>query len=302
MGYMAVWTLIFEISNLLCFLLFFGTFLIRKAYRDLSTLCAGAIFGVALEFINVSLTGAYTYSKEFFLQVGGDFNIPIVIGLAWGMLLQTSHEITEGYRFPLIIRTLFESVFVVSVDFFLDVVAVRLDGGFWTWTGIPLTNVITAESALGIPWGNYYGWFLVIFFMSLVLHFMDKKKDATTAGWLILRTLGAVMFAEVFLFLALMLTILFTTWQAVWILFLLPYLGSIVAVVIDLTKNHRHRGQSLTNWLPFGFYLFSYSYCIITMIALGLVGAIWWYFVLNLLFAVGSVGFLFKITEKRRPT
>ena len=33
---------------------------------------------------------------------------------------------------------------------------------------------------LAIPWGNYFGWFCVIFYSSLVLYFMDQRftKDS----------------------------------------------------------------------------------------------------------------------------
>ena len=81
--------------------------------------------------------------QDFLIQVGGAHNIPIVIGLAWGMLLTSAREITRNYSIPKAIKALFEAIFVVSVDLFLDVVAVRLEGGFWTWIGVPLTAEIT---------------------------------------------------------------------------------------------------------------------------------------------------------------
>jgi len=78
-----------------------------------------------------------------------------MIGLAWGLLLESSHKISESFHFPIILRTIFEATFVVSVDLFSDVIAVRLDGGFWIWAGHPAVLTITNTDFMGIA----YAWY-----------------------------------------------------------------------------------------------------------------------------------------------
>ena len=184
---MGFWIIFFEISNLVFFVGFLIFLIIKKEYRKISTLLLGALFGITLEFINVAVFPVYYYSPDFLIQVGGSNNIPIVIGLAWGMLLTSAREITENYPLPKTLKALFETIFVVSVDLFLDVVAVRLEGGFWTWN-VPLNSEITYQSMIGIPWGNYFGWFCVIFYSSLVLYFIDKRFPENSFKVLSLRT------------------------------------------------------------------------------------------------------------------
>ena len=84
---MGFWIIFFEISNLVFFTGFFIYLIVKKKYRKISTLILGSLFGVTLEFINVWVFHSYYYNVDFLIQVGGENNIPIVIGLAWGMLL-----------------------------------------------------------------------------------------------------------------------------------------------------------------------------------------------------------------------
>ncbi|MHA1451371.1 MAG: hypothetical protein ACTSRD_00760, partial [Promethearchaeota archaeon] len=177
-------------------------------------------------------------------------------------------------------------------DLFLDVVAVRLEGGFWTWIGVPLTAEINADAILAIPWGNYFGWFCVVFYSSLVLYFIDKRFTQDSFKVLALRTLGGVIAAEILLFLSLLLALVFQLIHAVWFLFLFLYLGGTVFILIYFIRTKNSFKTKLDSWFPWIYFCFSYLFCLITMIALGLVGEITWYFVLLCVFMVGSLVYL----------
>ncbi len=289
---MGFWIIFFEMSNLLFFVGFLIFLILKKKYRQISTLLVGSIFGVTLEFINVLVFHNYYYNPGFLIQVGGANNIPIIIGLAWGMLLTSAREITRNYSIPKAIKALFEAIFVVSVDLFLDVVAVRLEGGFWTWIGVPLSAEINADSILAIPWGNYFGWFCVVFYSSLVLYFVDQRFTRDTFSVLTLRTFGGVIAAEIMLFLSLLLALAFQLIHAVWFLFLFLYLGGTVFIIIYFIRTKTPFKVKLDSWFPFIYFCFSYLFCLITMIALGLVGEITWYFVLLCDYMVASLMYL----------
>ena len=293
---MPIWTYFFEVSIVIFYLISVIILLKKKEYRKLSTLIAGALFGVLLEFLHVYIGGSYGYSREFILQVGNyPVNIPLAIGLAWGMLLQSSREISDCYDFPIIIRTLFESFFVVSIDLFLDVVAVRLDGGFWTWKNEVLNLSITSRTFFGVPWGNFYGWFFVIFFMSLSLHLSDKRQTNDKIVPLTIRVILSVILAESFLFGSLLLTI--PLGELVWLVFLMLYFGSIIVVVVYSIRNKISKSNKLENLFPLAFYFFFYGFCIATMIFLGLAIEIPFFFILNIAYAATVLIYLFRLSK-----
>ena len=278
---MSFWTVFFEITVLVYFTIAVILLVKEKSYRSLSTMITGAIFGVVLEFVNVFVTQTYVYSENFIIQVGSSpNNIPLVIGLSWGLLLETSHQISECFDFPIFIRTLFESVFVVTLDLFLDVVAVRLEGGFWIWKNTPLVSTITTSSLFGIPWGNFYGWFCVIFFSSLILHVFDKINDSkknddeAPDNWkiLLMRIIFTVIIAESLLWGFLNLLRLAVSF--IWLFFVILYFGSLVILSIYIIKNKSRAKSKLPNVFPLAYYLFSYLFCIVTMVVLGLASEI----------------------------
>jgi hypothetical protein len=273
-------------------------YIYKKQYRQLSTLIAGSIFGVFLEFMNVFLTEGYTYSQHFLIQVGSaPHNIPIVIGLSWGILLVTSHQISDCYELPPFVKLLFESAFVVSVDLFLDVIAVRLDGGFWIWTNAPLDLNITALTLYGIFYGNFYGWYCVIFSISLILRIFDWKFEKRELKFLIIRTVVAIIGAEILLLGCLYGAMLSIPFKFIWILFLFLYGGSIVVVSIYFIKKRANSKQKIQNIFPFLYYLFSYGFSIIAMIALSLITEIPLFFSLNVVFGIGSAILILKNTQ-----
>ncbi|MHA1254359.1 MAG: carotenoid biosynthesis protein [Promethearchaeota archaeon] len=293
---MPFWTYFFEVSIVIFYLISVIFLLKKKEYRKLSTLIAGALLGVLLEFLHVYIGGAYGYSREFILQVGNyPANIPLAIGLAWGMLLLSSHEISDCYDFPIIIRTLFESFFVVSIDLFLDVVAIRLDGGFWTWKNEVLNLSITSRAFFGVIWGNFYGWFFVIFFMSLILHLFYKRQDSDKIGPLTKRTFLSVVIAETCIFGSLLLTI--TLGELVWLVFLMQYFGSIIVVVVYSIRNKISRSHQLETLFPLAFYFYFYGFCIATMIYLGLAIEIPFFFILNIAYAATVLIYLFRLSK-----
>jgi len=62
---MAIWIITFEIITFCFFIIAIILTLKNKSYRSLSTIIAGAIFGVILEYVNIFLTEGYKYSQDF---------------------------------------------------------------------------------------------------------------------------------------------------------------------------------------------------------------------------------------------
>ncbi len=291
----AIWIVTFEIITFCFFTIAVILTLKNKSYRSLSTIIAGAIFGVILEYLNIYLTQGYEYSTNFILLVGKEpFHVPIMIGLAWGLLLESSHKISESFHFPILLRTIFEATFIVSLDLFSDIVAVRLDGGFWVWTGHPAVLTITNTDFMGIAYGNFYGWYFVVFLSSLILHLFDAKYEPSKITTLIIRTVICVIGAEILLMGVLYLTTLLTGW--VWLVFLILYFGSVMILLIYSIKNKIRPIKRIPTYFPLVYFLFLYLYNVFAMISLGLAVQIPLYFGLLLLYTVGVSIFLTKLT------
>jgi len=276
--------------------LYWSIYIIKqRLHRDLSTLLAGFVFGVILEYINIYLTASYEYSRHFIIQLGiYPNNVPICIALAWGMLLLSAHQLFSGMAFPLFLRTVLEAAFVVSVDLFLDVVAIRLDGGFWIWANAPLAYEITALQFYGISWGNFFGWYAVIFLMSLFMHLFDLKWKEDKWGTLVLRSVFGVIFSEGGLILLLMLYGEFDKLQVGWLLFAVCYFGSLLAGSIYHFRNRNREMAKTANSFSLLLYCFSYLYMLITMILIGICSVQPLFFGIAILYAFLTIFFIIR--------
>ena len=298
---MVFWLITFEILTFIFFIILLILELKAKNYRALSTILAGGIFGVLLEYFSILLTKEYHYNQAFIFQLGkAPSNVPIMIGLAWGILLETSHKITKCYKFPILLRAIFAATFVVSVDLFSDIIAVRLDGGFWIWTGRPLVYAITNTVFMGIPYSNFYGWFFVIFVCSLILHIFDVKYDQDKFSILFIRTLTGIIGSVILLMPLLFLTYVFKNW--IWFMFLFIYIGSICILIIYSMKHKIPPVNSLPNYFTLVYYIYLYLFNVISMISLGMVQTIPLYFALSVLYTIGVAVFLFKLTTLKKNT
>ncbi len=153
---------------------FTGTFVIlflRKSWLDLATLGGASIFGVTLEFCNVLFFETYHYNVLFLLQIGiPPQNIPLSIGLAWGLIIYSSMIISDSKNLSNHVRPFMDATLALTIDLSMDAIAIRLDGGFWTWF-VPLTTSVDEVSFFGVPYGNFYGWWMVVFIFSNLVRY-----------------------------------------------------------------------------------------------------------------------------------
>ncbi|WP_431096991.1 carotenoid biosynthesis protein [Polaromonas aquatica] len=129
----------------------------RKARcGGLATLFWGSVYGICLEIATIYQLSAYQYG-QFVLMV---FEVPLCIGIAWGCIIYSAQQVSGKLRLGLLSKCAFDGLFGLGIDLGLDVVAVRV--GFWDW-GRGLEH-----QYFGVPYGNFWAWFWVIFFFSLV--------------------------------------------------------------------------------------------------------------------------------------
>lgn len=69
-------------------------------------------------------------------------------------------------------RCTFDALLAINIDLSMDTVAYRLHMWHWNWQGTGF-NPLTAQW-FGVPYGNFYGWPIVIFFYSYFSRLFEK--------------------------------------------------------------------------------------------------------------------------------
>lgn len=115
---------------------------------------SGAIAGFVLELLAVRVTDIYHYNPEFWLNLGGEpYQFPVFGGLMWGGLTVCGLRIARRLGFGKVMTALVTGFLIVSMDLLLDVVAIRLDGGFFAAMYLYcLAAIIHLGIAAAHPW------------------------------------------------------------------------------------------------------------------------------------------------------
>lgn len=294
------WILAFEIPITLLFLYAVVMLIKNKDYERLSNLMTAVVFGITLEYLNMALRAGYQYNSAFMLQVGAaPNNVPITIGLAWGTLLLTVQEISQRLNFPLLVCLLFEAAFVVSTDIIMDVVVIRLDGGFWTWIGFETDMAVSNTSFLGVSWMNYIGWFFVIFFVSLFLQTINKKIKKASWKWHILKFFVITIISYAALY-SVLYAIGSTAYQYSGFVFAGLYCISILIPLVYFLKNRPAKITKTPSLFLLIYYLFVYIFSTSAVVHLGLVSTAPWFFVLGLILFGTTMFIITSITDFKR--
>ncbi len=143
----------FDAFELLTILLF-AACLWHAARRDVFhvvELLAGLVYGVFLEWMTLRQLEAYTYG-QFRIMFDG---APLAIGLGWAVIIYTAMRFSRQLNLPIFTRPLLNGLLALNLDVAMDVIAIRL--GFWTWG----TGSLDFEW-FGVPWGNFWAWFIVV--------------------------------------------------------------------------------------------------------------------------------------------
>lgn len=124
---------------------------LRRGRLPFLELLSAAAYGLVLEQANQVLYETYEYSPDFVLAVDRS---PIVIGLAWALIIGGAMRITDALGVRGRYAPVVDSVLAIMLDLALDAVAIRM--GLWTWRDIG-----PDQGWFGVPAGNFYSWLFV---------------------------------------------------------------------------------------------------------------------------------------------
>ena len=154
---------------------------VKNSIRDVGYLLGGVLFGLMLEYVNVTSNMGYSYGKFMVMFGTPPFDIPLCIGLGWGTIMYTARIFSDSLALPLWAAVALDALLAISIDLGMDAVAYRLHMWHWNWSGTGL-DPLTADW-FGVPYGNFFGWLMVVFFYSAFSRLFEKaflkKKNAT---------------------------------------------------------------------------------------------------------------------------
>jgi hypothetical protein len=152
----------------------------------------GVIFGLLLEFVDVYFLNGYTYGRFMVMLGRSPLDIPLWIGVGWGIIMYSSRLYSDRLGLPIFAAAAFDAFLALNIDGTMDVTAYRLHMWDWGWS-VSNRNPLTSQW-FGIPWNNYFGWLVVIFTYSGFSRLFSKWKIK------ILIPLAAIVFSEIILF------------------------------------------------------------------------------------------------------
>lgn len=158
----------FLVFELLMYLLF-GLCLTDAARRGgnrVVELCTALVYGITLEWMTLQQLNAYVYGK-FFLMLAG---APLCIGAGWAIIIYSAMEFSERLSVSDRARPFIDGFLALNIDFAMDAVAIRQK--FWTWGIIELD-----QEWFGVPWGNFWAWFIVVTSFSFFARRLRKKWE-----------------------------------------------------------------------------------------------------------------------------
>lgn len=164
MGFPNLYFTVFELM-VLALAIAAGRHAWRRGSHVLWQLVAGMIFGVLLEWATIQQLAAYEYGR--FLIMFGE--VPIVIGVSWGLIIYSARLFSDATTLPGWARPVLDALLALNIDLAMDAIAIRL--GMWDWgQGLQFEY-------FGVPWGNFWAWFWVVFSFSASLRLLTQPKN-----------------------------------------------------------------------------------------------------------------------------
>ncbi|HEU5014930.1 MAG TPA: carotenoid biosynthesis protein [Roseiflexaceae bacterium] len=147
--------LVFEIAVYLLAMLCLWHACVR-GWAQVGMLLAGMIYGLFFEYMAIETFHAYRYGSFLIMLFDA---VPLCIGVSWGMIIYTAMATSDRFALPWYLRPVLDALLALQIDLSMDAIAIRM--GFWRWA--------TPGPWFGVPLGNFYAWFVVVFGFSLMV-------------------------------------------------------------------------------------------------------------------------------------
>ena len=189
----------------------------------------------------------------------------------WGGLTVCALRLALRLDCGKIMTAAITGMLIVSMDILLDVAAIRLDGGFWTWEGRAITTDITHHMFMSVIWVNFLGYMFETPMITWLALKDGEKGDNRTIGnhalAAVFNALAGIVFVGIMSLLSLWLNTLTDEWFSC-IGFILIWAALAILLAIRFF-NKRHYVQK-REILSVVFFASMYVYCFAALFHLGI--------------------------------
>ncbi len=214
---------------------------VRRGWAPAWQLIAGVIFGWLLEWNTIQQFHAYVYGH--FLVMLGD--VPLPIGVAWGVIIYSARQFSDAADLPEWARPVLDALLALNIDLSMDAIAIRL--GFWHW------GIAIDQQYFGVPYGNFWAWFWVIFFFSLGLRLVTRWRFFLSS---IATPLAAVIIAIAGIVGMNLLLSQAASYQVYFTTIALVLTGALLLMVVLRPRFHVRPEPALATWVPAAFHIY----------------------------------------------
>ncbi len=288
------WINAFEILCYAITVVFLIDVIKRREKHEFWLFVSAAIAGFALELLAVRVTDIYHYSRDFYISIGFEpYQFPFFGGLMWGGLTVYSLRLARKLRLSVFLTALVSGWLIVTMDLFLDVVAIRLNGGFWVWDGRTITFDITHHMFMSVIWVNFLGY---MFETPAMIYISERTRErrAGLVRWKqLLASIGiavcGIAFVAIFSGVSLLLNGVTDEWFSC-IAFIIVWLFVFAVLLRALISGHlRFQKPSEWDWPVLLYWLAMYGFCIAALLRLNIAGEKPMYFITGILLGTGTL-------------
>lgn len=139
------------------------------------------LYGTILEIVTAVQVKTYTYGA-FNLML---FGIPVWVLTSWSLILYASVKLSNFLVGDKNMRPVMTGLLALSADMFMDPVSAHF--AFWTW-------IYSGKGTLmGVPYGNFLGWFLVGASFSFVLGKIQTHDTDENSTYLLTTIISSLL-------------------------------------------------------------------------------------------------------------
>lgn len=166
----------------------------------LALLLTGTAYGVTLESLTIFQLHAYYYG-HFLVMFAGQ--VPLCIGIGWGIILYSAVALADALRLNFAAWAALVGLLGLNIDVTMDAAAIRV--GMWNWRALTPTGQYTtdphalfapATAWFGVPFGNFYAWFIVLTSAAALFRWLrpaESRSIVALIGKCALTLLGSVI-------------------------------------------------------------------------------------------------------------
>ena len=288
------WINAFEILCYAITVVFLIDVIKRREKHEFWLFVSAAIAGFALELLAVRVTDIYHYSRDFYISIGFEpYQFPFFGGLMWGGLTVYSLRLARKLRLSVFLTALVSGWLIVTMDLFLDVVAIRLNGGFWVWDGRTITFDITHHMFMSVIWVNFLGY---MFETPAMIYISERTRErrAGLVRWKqLLASIGIAVCGIAFVAISSGVSLLLNGVTDEWfscIAFIIVWLFVFAVLLRALLSGHlRFQKPSEWDWPVLLYWLAMYGFCIAALLRLNIAGEKPMYFITGILLGTGTL-------------